>query len=407
MRKYFGLKRIILYILIINLFLGLALFGIPFVSRKANLSSPIGDTIQVVNALFTGPMDHVVYGYLPYWVLNDTKNLEYDKISDISYFSLSINSNGTIRRLNESGQVDPGYNNWKNSEQLNHIFKTAKIWKVRPSLTISLQKDEDIDEFLACRECWTIFLSELVIELDSKKIKDVSLDFEHMSETTPVIKQTYTEFVEFVNKSLDAEYGDSKLIVAAFADSFRKSRITDPIELSKVSDGIFIMAYDFHLPTSEITGPVAPLKNSIDPKDFDVRAAVSQYKENIAPSKLILGVPYYGANYLVKEAKLGSERLPGNDTIGFSVAQYFSMIKGNDAIPFENSKWDEVNNTPYILYKSKETGQDRLLYFENKESIKKKFQFAKEEKLGGVGMWALGYDGEYTDYWEAIKEEFK
>ncbi len=407
MRKFFGLKRIILYILTINLILGIALFSLSVKAREAYVSSPLGDTIQVVNALFSSPLNKVVYGYLPYWVLSEAEHIEYDKLTDISYFSLSINSNGTIKKVNENGETDPGYNNWKSSEALNRVVKNAKIWKLRMSLTISLQKDDEIDAFLQCPECWDTFIEDLKAELNSKKIKDVSLDFEHMEQTTPIIRNSYTNFVEFVNKKLDDEFGDSKVIVASFADSFKRSRITDPVALAEVSDGIFIMAYDYHLPTSEITGPVAPLKNKIDPDDFDVRAAVAQYKEKISPSKLILGVPYYGANYLVSESKPGAKRLPGNDQIGFSVAQYYSMIRENSAIDTSKAEWDEINNTPYILYTSSETGSSRLLYFENKESILKKFRFAKDEKLAGVGMWAIGYDGKYKDYWDAIREEFK
>ena len=38
-----------------------------------------------------------VYGYLPYWSLDSAKYIQYDKLTDIAYFGLYINPDGTFK----------------------------------------------------------------------------------------------------------------------------------------------------------------------------------------------------------------------------------------------------------------------------------------------------------------------
>jgi hypothetical protein len=38
--------------------------------------------------------------------------------------------------------------------------------------------------------------------------------------------------------------------------------------------------------------------------------------------------------------------------------------------------------------------------------LKKRFEVVNQRELAGIGIWALGYDDGYTDYWDAIKDKF-
>ncbi|OGC50208.1 hypothetical protein A2716_03290 [candidate division WWE3 bacterium RIFCSPHIGHO2_01_FULL_40_23] len=406
MKKFFTPRVIILHIATINLLL-LALVFIILRKTDVVFFSPIGETIQVINSLFSKPPKRVVYGYLPYWMLNNSKYIEYDKLTDIAYFSLKVDENGNFVEKDAEGNVEDGFKNWKESEKLKKVIEYSKLWKIRFSLTITGENDESIDAFLSCRKCWDALLANVKQELDAKSIKDLNIDFEHADETTEEVSDAYALFVKFMNDSLDETFQDSRVVVASFADSYKRKRVTNPTKLAEASDALFVMAYDFHQPTSENAGPVAPINGSPEKYDYDVSNAIKDYKKYVSEHKLILGVPYYGYNFLIEKPEPDSKRVIGNPSNGYSISQYYAMIKDNKNIPLEKAVWDPTSETPYLIYNSQENGALRVLHFENEESLKKKYDIVLDENLLGVGLWALGYDGDYEEFWDALSDKFK
>jgi len=367
---------------------------------------PLGNTIQVINGPYTPHPSKRVYGYLPYWMLDNAKYLQYDKLTDLAYFGLFVDSKGEFVTRDEDGNTHPAMNAWNNSAQLKGSIQQAKNSGVRVSLTVIMQKDDDIDAFLLCQTCWTTLSDNVIEQLREKELKSISLDFEHATETSPRITNLYTDFVEYMKSELNKNFYDSSLIVATFADSFKRQRITDPERLAQVSDGLFVMTYDFHQFGSENAGPVAPLNGAPKLYEYDVTTAVSDFKARVSKFKIILGVPYYGYNFLIEESNPLASRVPGDDAIGYTVAQYYAQILDSDSIPLKNSLWLEEAETPYLIYTS-DTGQLRALHYENKSSLAKKYDLVLEEGLMGVGIWALGYDGDHPELWDLLGEKFK
>ena len=393
-------KLIILYVGIINI----VLLGIFFLLRSSivyEINSPIGATVQVLSSLFHDKPTKTVYGYLPYWMLENAKYLQYDKLTDIAYFGLKLDQYG------EFDASDPGYQAWLTDKRVEDVIKKANIWGVRFAITIVNQEDDSIDYFLNCTTCWETAYTNIAKELTKRRLKDVNVDFEHTTETTADIPQKYTAFIQFLNTRLDAEFGDSKVIVATFADSFVRQRVSNPVALAQAADGLFIMAYDYHQPTSEYAGPVAPLYANQPDSEYDVSKTLDKYLSEIAPQKLILGVPYYGYNFLTENSEARSARVPGTDYAGFTVSQYYAMIRDSDKIPFGSQEFDENSNTPYIIYRNSENQTTRVLHFENEKSLEKKYDFALIKNLQGIGIWALGYDGDYPELWNLISRKFK
>lgn len=52
--------------------------------------------------------------------------------------------------------------------------------------------------------------------------------------------------------------------------------------------------------------------------------------------------------------------------------------------------WDTLSKSPWISYQ--ENDANKQIYFENERSVIEKVKFIKENNLGGVGIWALGYE---------------
>ena len=130
---------------------------------------------------------------------------------------------------------------------------------------------------------------------------------------------------------------------------------------------------------------------------------LADYKNAAGSDKLILGVPYYGYNWVVEDANPNSTRIPGNDVLGFSISQNYAQIADSDYK--KNILWDEEAKVPYFTYTSS-TGATRQVYFENADSLKEKYILAKKENLQGVGIWALGYDEDKKELWQLLRDEF-
>jgi spore germination protein YaaH len=348
-----------------------------------------------------------VYGYLQYWTLDKIKYFQLDKLTDIAYFGLNINADGTFRKVIDDGTGDPGYDTWRNSEELTNLIEKVKPYNTRMAVTIISHSDDISDKFLACRTCWDTFLTSLYSELDYRKVINVNLNFEYVELTTTETAQKYTEFTDFVNRGIKSKYGEKAfLVVATFADSLVKARVTNIESIAKVSDGLFIMGYDFHHSNSNNAGPVSPLGGIGTQSDYDIQTMVKDYLTVADSSKLIMGLPYYGYNWVVEKEEDLAKRVPGDDENGFSQSQTYSDIMDTILKVKPEVKWNELSQSPYFTYTSPDTGAIRQVYYEDVKSLKLKYELAKNSKFGGVGMWALGYDGGYTDFWDLLGTEF-
>lgn len=404
--------KIIAGIFFFGVILALASFYIKSKPSSQKLLSPFVKPLNIFSLLSSHKRPaYIIYGYLPYWVLDGSEDLQLDKLTHIAYFGLYINADGTIKEkfIDEDGFkiTEPGFLNWKENKKLDELISKSKREGVRFALTIIAHEDEANDKFLDCRECWPVLLSNIKKELDLKGIKDVNLNFEYAEYTDDDKAVKFAELTKYLNEELDKVYGDSYVVVSAFADSAIKPRISSKLnELGRYSDGIFIMAYDFHRPTSDAAGPVAPLNSAGTNSDYDLNIMIKDFLSQIAPNKLILGVPYYGYNWVVEDAGKYSKRIEGTDVIGFSQSQSYDTIMSDIKDLGLLVKWDTEAQVPYYSYVSPETGSTRQVYFENEESLKRKYQFIKENTLAGVGIWALGYDDGRPELWNLLFDEF-
>lgn len=379
------------------------------VKASSTAVNPLGDEFSVLSSSIDFDSTHnqrLVYGFLPYWQLHKTKFIHLDKLTDLAFFALEIEKSGNIKKFSDDGTLDPGYNQWRNSETLNKLILDAKDNNVRVSLTVISHVDEKSDYFLSCNSCWATFVEDVIEEMEYHDIKDLNLDFEYVGYTTKDNAIKYSEFAGYVNDSLDEHFGDSFLVVSSFADSAVKPRITDVETLAPEVDALFIMAYDFHYSGSENAGPVSPINGKDVTTEYDISTMLRDYTANIPPSKLILGVPYYGYNWVTYPADSYATRIPGNDYIGYSQSQTYEFVMETILNYRPTIQWDSLGQVPYFNYYSSETGSHRQVYFENVRSLALKYNLVKQNGLGGVGIWALGYDGGYQELWELLHQEF-
>src|SRR3989339_1549554 len=91
-------------------------------------------------------MQKDVVGFLPYWNLDNSKYLHFDLLSEVFFFSLSVDENGQIIKI-VNNETDPGWRWWSSPTIQNLIAKT-QITGAKFGLTIAMQKNKTLESFL-------------------------------------------------------------------------------------------------------------------------------------------------------------------------------------------------------------------------------------------------------------------
>ena len=158
------------------------------------------------------------------------------------------------------------------------------------------------------------------------------------------------------------------------------------------------MGYDFYGKYSTVAGPNSLLYSGSDWTESNINTTINNYIEMGAdPSSIILGLPYYGNEWVTKDGSVPSEQ------ISFRQARSYSYINNN--YDKYKPKYDSTSHSIYYVFKD-ENDNNIQCWTENEQTLAIKYDYINEKKLGGLGIWALGYDNGYQDLWNLIEEKF-
>ncbi|HEU4841891.1 MAG TPA: HAD-IA family hydrolase [Ilumatobacteraceae bacterium] len=157
-------------------------------------------------------------------------------------------------------------------------------------------------------------------------------------------------------------------------------------------DAIRVMAYDYSVPSGE-PGPVAPL-----PWVERVIAGTSAASGD--PSKLVLGIPMYGYNWVV--ATNGTCPADAEGNISLSTRDMVDLAARRGATP-QLVPGDVEMTFSYDLDVTDGAAsctQSRQVHYVNGEAAQIRMQRAVDAGFGGVALFAFGYEDQAT--WNAI-----
>ncbi|MEU7526175.1 glycosyl hydrolase family 18 protein [Saccharothrix sp. NPDC042600] len=164
--------------------------------------------------------------------------------------------------------------------------------------------------------------------------------------------------------------------------------------LGRDLDFITLMTYDMGTGFSPVATFNAPLREvprdpmpAADRRWNNVVGAVEYYvRHGVRPDRLVLGTPFYGRGFQVREA--------GPDHGLYQPYESAFWVDGYDevqrlrATPGWTEHWHPVARSPW-LYNAAER---KFVSYENPRSIGIRAQYAKNRGLRGTFMWELGHD---------------
>ncbi len=309
---------------------------------------------------------HELFGFAPWWNLGDEAAFDVQDFTTLAYFSVDVNPNGTVDQ-SDSGWV--GYE----SEALADLVNRAHAADDRVVLTATCFDQQSLNELTSNPSAWSQLGTTLIQLISAKNLDGVNFDFEGQG---PDDRQGLDDMIATVSSELRAADPHWQVTMSTYASSAGDpSGFFDIAGLAPSVDAFFVMAYDMNDPSTP--SPTAPLSG---PGNVDA-VDLAEYMQIVPRSKIILGVPYYGYDWPTTGPN------PGDPATGPPTAVTYAQIAAQD-LP---SYWDQTSQTPWTAYQS--GSQWHQVYYDDPTSLALKARLADADGIAGLGVWALGMDG--------------
>ena len=225
----------------------------------------------------------------------------------------------------------------------------------------------------------TTFINNLIEICDTYGYDGIDLDWEHPNSSEN--SQNLNLLIEEMDSIFNA-YDSDLLITMAVPVSNWSGQWYDFSFLKSHVDFFNAMTYDMHGGWSSHAGHNSPLFQSPtgDP-DGSCSTAIGYLAttRGIPRGQINLGLPFWGKKYQATDI---NESFSG-DVIDMWYYEIPPLI-GNGW----SYQWDSNAFCPYLI----KDDQSMIITYDDPESIGYKCEYAKDQDLGGVMIWALGYD---------------
>lgn len=393
------MKKILPILFIINIFSGFILAQAPEnisthqehiktygpVEKLAGKFDINGKDIIPIQSSQAKALSKIVFGFLPDWEYNSGahNNMHYELLTHLAVFNFLANSEGKI--TNPSG--------WPWTDVINAAHSNGT--KVIMAITNFGGTESAMDVVKGIMDNTTVkttFFNNIKSLINSYQLDGVNIDFEALSSDYRGAK--LNNFMKELTTFIHTELPGKEV-------SFDGPAVNwggwDLDGLTQSVDHVFIMAYDYHGSFSDNTGAVAPLTHPSGGISL-TKTLSNDYSvpKSKTPEKLILGVPYYGKHWKT-----------ATSTAGSSITSYVGSTFYKDDISNAATKggyiWDNNSQTPWYKWNS---GGWHQIWSDNETSLGKKYDLSLTENLGGIGIWALNYDGNRSELWNLISTKF-
>jgi spore germination protein YaaH len=325
-----------------------------------------------------------VYGWHPSWLGETSLDYNYNLLTTLSYFSCDI-------MLNGQKSIEYVLNGW-DEPGTTQMISQARADGCRIDLTVKCYSPEVLDSIFNSKEQRVNCINMLTYIISSdQKADGITLAFESIPEGNEI---QLTQFVKELYDSLSPK-GKTVSIAIPSEDYSNTYQVK---ELSKYVHQFILMGYNYYNKKSNKPGPVAPLKSGYQWNPYDIKRSVNKYISlGIPKSKLILALPYYGAVWQKDSTEKGGVKYRFKEHL-----RYNKIAEHTKRTP-QSIQYDSVSHSNYYSYN--ENGKSYVCFYDNARSLAHKYEWAGQQGLAGVGIWALGYDSGHDELWKSLDKK--
>ena len=243
----------------------------------------------------------------------------------------------------------------------------------------------------------SLFIESTVKFVEKYGLDGLDIDWEYPGMTgnnnrfRPQDKQNYTLLLKELRRRFDRD--EKKLgrhLVTSIATGASSDFLehTEMAEVQHYVDTINLMSYDYYDPTlNKTTGHHAPLfTDPADPQKISADRSVREYENaGVVPSKIVLGVPFYGKSWVnvsaINNGLFQTGKQPPSTYLPYSS---LGFLQSNGYVRY----WDATASAPFLYNKDTQT----FVSYEDTESLGDKCNYVLEHKLAGIMFWEYSND---------------
>jgi len=370
-----------------------------------------GDPQGAATAVPAGPATavpkpgHEVYGFVPYWEMDDTiaSHTAGVDLTTLGLFSvthrrsgeLATNQTGSKRIRGPIGQ---------------RMIRDAHKHGRRVEVVYTSFGETKNQRFYTEPEAQARWIAELVDLVDALGVDGVNVDVESLPiEQIPA----YGAFVGRLRTALRERVPDGQVSVATTANE--RGALMAAAAASAGVDRVFLMGYDYHWSGSD-PGASSPI-DRLDGDPRDLVWSLDRYAELGVPvERTLLGLPLYGMTWPVIGPGVGSPATgrgsdwgPRRNLRVFEDPDFAPTYEPVESVEFYSVPTDppasvapSVSDSPSDGPGSSPEAGWNAVYFDSPRSLTPKLRLADDRGLAGAGFWAIGYERGLPAYDELI-----
>jgi spore germination protein YaaH len=316
--------------------------------------------------------------YQAWWLPHSWKQTPLRSVDRVLFFDLKVSADGLIRDRNGWPEK------WVD-------FRAALSAAGTPlDLTLSILNAKDFQSLFSSRQSINQLLEQCLSLASNKSVAGLHLDFEVYSALPEPTLNRFRQFVISLSSALRKQGGAKKLSV--FLPLGGVIQIYDTKSLAAV-DRVVAQGYDAHWAAGPTAGPVAPLDGE---SSVTWKKAISHALDlGVKRNRLFISYPLYGYEWPTADKNpRGATKGEGATTTYVPVDQKLLpaiQISVQERVQTFGASNDQLSGSSY--YQFQKNGQWITGWFEGPWALGRKMDYLREQKLGGMAFFLMGYDG--------------
>lgn len=303
--------------------------------------------------------------FVPYWTLTSAplpKN-----VTALAYFGIDANTNGI-------DTTDAGFRDIE--EFVQKAPKNEKTY-----LVVSLLDENTDEKILYNKDFQQKMVSQSIAIAQKYGFTGIILDLEYKALSFDEVIATTTNFTK--NFATAAHKNKLLFYQALYGDTIFLLRPYDVAAIGKNTDGIFILAYDFHK-TDGNPGPNFPL-HPLPDEDYSFVQMIQDFKKQVPIQKLRVVYGMFGYDWEINR-KGESTDTGVSLTTQEAQQKFLPTCALSDCVVLR----DKIASEMQVKYKDSQDNMHEV-WFEDMQSVNQKENYASSQGINASGFWAYGY----------------
>lgn len=304
--------------------------------------------------------------FVPYWTISKEK-IDDSGYDQLVYFGITVNKEGID--IKEQGDTT-----------IDQFLALTNPQKKR-LLAVRMINSDINTQILHDATLQQSIITQAIKIAKQKGFDGIVLDFEISAIGFVNVTNEISNFETQFAKSVKQQH--LQFFATLYGDTFYRVRPFDVKSIASASDGIMIMAYDFHKANGE-PGPNFQLHDVLG-DGYDFTTMTYDFLEQVAPTKITVIFGLFGYDWTI-DAKGDST----HQAVSLSENQIKQKFLGICLYTDCRIELDTTSAETNVLYTDSE-GNSHHVWFDDMNSVAKKLDYLQSKGIYSIAYWAYSY----------------